>query len=347
MKIKNPFYMQKNDRQALIVLLAIIIVCFSLAFVIGRKDESQSPNKQVSIKQASKEHPVYYKEEGMVHELFPFDPNTANADELERLGLEPWQAKSIIRFREKGGIFSRPSDFARVYGITKKTYETLLPFVHIADDYKPASEFYGHEPRKRATPYYNSTNFYGKDRQNEGRYEVRKAYEERKAYEVRKGYEEKGEKNKEGEKNENEYKNLSKYNRPQKMKPGEHVAINTADTTELMKVPGIGSYYAKAIVKYRKQLGGFVHIEQLAEIKDFPSSAIDFIEIDAAQISQININKLSFAQLCRHPYINTTQAKKIRDYRNKKGPLKNLNELKLLNGFSTDEIERLKPYVTF
>lgn len=339
MNIKNPFYMQKNDRQALIVLLAIIIVCFSLAFVIGRKDESQSPNKQVSIKQASKEHPAYYKEEGMVHELFPFDPNTANADELERLGLKSWQVKSIIRFREKGGIFSRPSDLARVYGITKRTYEILLPFIHIADDYKPASEFYGHESQKRSTPYYNSnsTNFYGKNHQNEGRM----------TYEGRKGDEEKGEKNKEGEKSENEYKNTTKYNRPQKMKPGEHVSINTADTTELMKVPGIGSYYAKAIVKYRKQLGGFVHIEQLAEIKDFPSSAIDFIEIDAAQISHININKLSFAQLCRHPYINTTQAKKIRDYRNKKGPLKNLNELKLLNGFSTDEIERLKPYVTF
>ena len=333
MNIKNPFYLQKNDRQALIVLLAIIIVCLSLAFFIGGKDESQTTNPQIAIKQATQEHPAYYKEEGIVHELFLFDPNTANADELEKLGLEPWQAKSIIRFREKGGIFSRPSDFARVYGITKKTYETLLPFIHIADDYKPASEFYGHESRKRTTPYSNhsSTNYHGKNYKYEGK----------KTYEVRKEYEEKG------EKKENEYKNTSKFNRPQKMKPGEHIAINTADTTELMKVPGIGNYYAKAIVKYRKQLGGFVHIEQLAEIKDFPSSAIDFMEIDAARISKININKLSFSQLCRHPYINTTQAKEIRDYRNKKGPLKNLDELRLLNGFSTDEIERLKPYVSF
>lgn len=86
----------------------------------------------------------------MVHELFPFDPNTASAEDFERLGLESWQARSIIRFREKGGIFSRPSDFARVYGITKKTYEVLLPFIQIADDYKPAADFYGKKDMEEA-----------------------------------------------------------------------------------------------------------------------------------------------------------------------------------------------------
>ena len=174
MKFKDIFYLQKKDRQALLTLLAIMIACVSLTFLIQEKQndapvtsqlDSTNSNQEkdassAKIHHASKSHPLYSKEEGMVHELFPFDPNTASAEDFERLGLESWQARSIIRFREKGGIFSRPSDFARVYGITKKTYEVLLPFIQIADDYKPAADFYGKEgygrSGRRNTPYYNN-----------------------------------------------------------------------------------------------------------------------------------------------------------------------------------------------
>ena len=146
MKFEDIFYLQKKDRQALLTLLAIMIACVSLTFLILEKQEDAPVTSQLDstnsnqekdassakIHYASKSHPLYSKEEGMVHELFPFDPNTASAEDFERLGLESWQARSIIRFREKGGIFSRPSDFARVYGITKRTYEVLLPFIQIA-----------------------------------------------------------------------------------------------------------------------------------------------------------------------------------------------------------------------
>ena len=134
MKFKDIFYLQKKDRQALLTLLAIMIVCVSLTFLIQEKQDDAPVTSQLDstnsnqekdatsakIHHASKSHPLYSKEEGMVHELFPFDPNTASAEDFERLGLESWQARSIIRFREKGGIFSRPSDFARVYGINQE-----------------------------------------------------------------------------------------------------------------------------------------------------------------------------------------------------------------------------------
>ena len=156
MNIKDLFYLQKNDRQALFALLAILVVCLTLVVVIGSSDDGKEAN-QVLVQQATSKHPVYYQNEGKVHELFPFDPNTADSTCFKRLGLGSWQIRSIYRFREKGGIFSRPSDFARVYGITKKTYEALLPFIRIADDFKQASEFYGNERyergRRRYTPF--------------------------------------------------------------------------------------------------------------------------------------------------------------------------------------------------
>lgn len=339
MKFKDIFYLQKKDRQALLTLLAIIIVCVSLTFLVQEKQEDAPVTSQLDstnsnqekdassakIHHASKSHPLYSKEEGMVHELFPFDPNTASAEDFERLGLESWQARSIIRFREKGGIFSRPSDFARVYGITKRTYEVLLPFIQIADDYKPAADFYGKEgygrSGRRYTPYYN-------DR------------EER--------YRRYAQDNTSPSEGKAEGKTGTKvYSYPHKLRANEHIEINGADTTLLMKIPGIGSYYASRIVRYRERLGGFASAQQLEEIDGLPESSIAYIKIDEQQIHKMNLNKLTLNQLKKHPYLNFYQAKEICDYRRLKGPLHSIEDLKLLKDFPPDEIERLKPYICF
>ena len=338
MKFEDIFYLQKKDRQALLTLLAIMIVCISLTFLIQKKPENTPVASQLDsidgsqkkdatssmVQHASKSHPLYSKEEGMVHELFPFDPNTASAEDFERLGLESWQARSIIRFREKGGIFSHPSDFARVYGITKRTYEVLLPFIQIADDYKPAADFYGKEgygrSGRRYTPYYNNRE------ERYRRYAQDNASSEGKA----------------------EDKTETKvYSYPHKLRANEHIEINGADTTLLMKIPGIGSYYASRIVRYRERLGGFASAQQLEEIDGLPESSIAYIKIDEQQIRKMNLNKLTLNQLKKHPYLNFYQAKEICDYRRLKGPLHSIEDLKLLKDFPPDEIERLKPYICF
>lgn len=59
-------------------------------------------------------------------------------------------------------------------------------------------------------------------------------------------------------------KGNSSYTR--KFAKGTVVEINSADTTVLKGVPGIGSTFANRIVKYRNLLGGFCHIEQLKEV---------------------------------------------------------------------------------
>ena len=114
-----------------------------------------------------------------------------------------------------------------------------------------------------------------------------------------------------------------------------------------MKIPGIGNYYAKQIVRYRERLGGFVSAEQLREIENFPESALPYIHINPQAIKKWNINQLNLQQLRRHPYINFYQAKAICDYRRLRGPLKNLDELKLLKDFPPEEIKRLQPYILF
>ena len=48
-------------------------------------------------------------------ESFPFNPNTVSLSDLMRLGFSEKQAQSIINYREKGGRFRRPSDFAKSF----------------------------------------------------------------------------------------------------------------------------------------------------------------------------------------------------------------------------------------
>lgn len=134
---------------------------------------------------------------------------------------------------------------------------------------------------------------------------------------------------------------------PIKIKEGEHIVLNTADTAQLKKVPGIGTYYAKEILRYGKWLGGYVHVDQLDEIEGFPQEAKKYFVVQSASPKKLNVNRLSLSELRRHPYINYYQAKAITDYRRLHGPLKSLDDLSLSSDFPPQAIERLKPYVEF
>ena len=134
---------------------------------------------------------------------------------------------------------------------------------------------------------------------------------------------------------------------PVKIGENEHVVLNTADTTELRKVPGIGVYYAKEIVRYGKWLGGFVSVDQLDEIEGFPQEAKKYFVVQGASPHKLNVNKLSLQELRKHPYINYYMAKTIVDYRRLHGDIKSLEDLRFSKDFPPEAIRRLMPYVEY
>lgn len=134
---------------------------------------------------------------------------------------------------------------------------------------------------------------------------------------------------------------------PVKIKPGEHIVLNTADTSQLKRVPGIGSGFARAIVSYGRRLGGYVSVEQLREIDNFPESAIAYFVVKHPVVSRLNLNRLPLSSLRRHPYIGFYQAKTIIEYRRLHGRINSLDDLKLCKDFTPEAIERLRPYVEF
>lgn len=64
-------------------------------------------------------------------ESFPFNPNTADQEQLMRLGFSQKQAASIIRYREKGGRFRRKEDFASSFVVSDSIYRRLEKYIDI------------------------------------------------------------------------------------------------------------------------------------------------------------------------------------------------------------------------
>lgn len=135
-----------------------------------------------------------------------------------------------------------------------------------------------------------------------------------------------------------------------KLEVGETIELNTADTTTLKRIPGIGTAYANRIVKYRNLLGGFYEIKQLKEVwgldDDLYKKILPYITI-TPKTQKINLNSIEFEELRKHPYINYKQAKVIIDIRTRKGNIESLERLSLLEEFSEADLKRLSKYLSF
>ena len=135
---------------------------------------------------------------------------------------------------------------------------------------------------------------------------------------------------------------------PQKFSEHTILPLNETDTTQLKRIPGIGSYYARKIIQYRERLGGFISTSQLKEIEGLPQGIEKWFNIDNnVEIRKIKINHSDFKGLVRHPYLSYEQVKVISDFIRLRGSIKSFDDLKLSKEFSPKDFERLKPYIDF
>lgn len=138
----------------------------------------------------------------------------------------------------------------------------------------------------------------------------------------------------------------NKKNTVKKLSQGEFVDINTADTAELKRIPGIGSYFARRIVELRQRRQAFVSPEELLSIRNFPETALTYMTA-SQNFAKIRINQSSLQQLKAHPLINYTQATDILRYRRLNGNIRSVNDISNLPSFTPEQLARLKPFLLF
>jgi len=127
------------------------------------------------------------------------------------------------------------------------------------------------------------------------------------------------------------------------------VAMNIADTSAWKEMKGIGSGYARRIVKYRNMLGGFVHKEQLLEVYGFPEETYTELEayltIDTMYVEQIPINTATAKELASHPYIDWKVARSIVAIREQHGPYESLDSIQKSDLVSPDLYRKIVSYL--
>jgi competence protein ComEA len=222
--------------------------------------------------------------------LFVFDPNTATAEEWKRLGIKDKTVQTILNYRSKGGSFKKPEDISRIYGLSAKDVERLLPYVTIENN--PASHA---SPQNTPAATTTEPTFTAKE------------------------------------------------------KIAKPIDINTADTAEWKTLKGIGSFYAKKIVGFREKLGGFHSIQQIAETYGLPDSTFQSIKPYLLQsttgLKQIDLNAATVEELKVHPYIKTTIAKAIVNYRESHGVFKSVADLQKLGAIDDELFKKIAPYL--
>lgn len=148
---KDYFYFSKADKRAVLIWVLLICLLFAGGVLYATfKEETPLPEENLreidsflaSVQEQEKEFTAARRanfrkprEEAV---LSSFDPNEADSAAFVRLGLPPFMARNILRYREKGGVFRSVESFAKVYGLSTEQYETLKPYIRIGEEYLPA-----------------------------------------------------------------------------------------------------------------------------------------------------------------------------------------------------------------
>lgn len=290
--MRRFFYLQRNDRRTLTVLVAMAVVAVAVIVGVGNGGKSDAEAMADSAKAVASGHRANYSRtysaptyavEGRAVRLTTFDPNTADSSQLLSLGLAPWQVRAIYRYRAAGGVYTKPSDFARLYGLTAGQYKRLEPYIRISADYRPAADAYAVEPRNmhlRDTARYplkikptqrialnDADTAALKTVPGIGSWFARKIVDYRDRLG---GYHDVG-----------QLLEISGFPTTalQYFVLGSRnlrrINLNSASMSQLRRHPYIGFYQAKTIIDHRRMKGPLRGMEELGLYRDFPKEAVD------------------------------------------------------------------------
>lgn len=360
---KKYFVSTSSERRGFVVLVILLLLALSFFFVKQYIYE-KAPKLTITyteleeIKELEEKETTYQKE--LVKEkitLFQFNPNEISQKEWQNLGFSEKQAQSIIKFRSKGFEFKQKSDLKKLYVVDDKKYQQLKPFIILPkQNIKKEQYQYRILLLSSKIPVYNGLEDYGQVfyKKNDSIY---------KYYSV--SFSDWNSANQQLEainaKGNNEAfitklpSDFHVYPIKQKKKNYKKaipkvIELNSADTTALKKLKGIGSYYANKIIKYRERLGGFYAINQLKEVYGIKPEIIEknkaFINIDSTLVHKINVNTATKEELKQHPYIKWNVANSIVLYRINHGDYKTVQNIQNSDLVNDELYRKIVKYLT-
>lgn len=244
-------------------------------------------------------------------ESFSFDPNTVSQPDLQRLGLSPKQATSFIKYRDR---LSRP--FQSADELDKIRILNDDQKTHLKRLARIAPTALVQRDAPTTSP---ASNFKQPDEPNSS---APTTYGSRPA-----------------------------TPKPYNATPVFTLDINTATALDLEQIPGIGPYWAKRLLTFRDQLGGFVSIPQIGTTYGLPDSTfqgmLSFLEQPGPVYRKLAVNLLTTEELKSHPYLGYKLANIMVKFREQNGPFKSMEDLRRIRIFDQATEKKLAPYLDF
>lgn len=127
------------------------------------------------------------------------------------------------------------------------------------------------------------------------------------------------------------------------------VELNSATEQELLKLPGVTTWLARQIIRYKEALGGFYTAKQLTEVYGLDSATWELIEehvvVNPFAVRKIDLNRASVRALAHHPYISWELAQAI-DTSRRHQPFVSSDELISRGLVPLALYLKLRPYLT-
>ena len=128
------------------------------------------------------------------------------------------------------------------------------------------------------------------------------------------------------------------------------IDINRADSAQLLPLPGIGPVFAGRIIRYRDLLGGYISESQLSEVYGLPRETIETISgqlvIDTSAVRKLELNRATFRELLRHPYLEYGDVQALVSFRDFKDTIRSFRELQLNHILPDSLLLRIRPYLS-
>jgi competence protein ComEA len=144
------FSFTRKDRIAVLIILVIGSGFVAMPYFFGVRKKPQPVNEklqqQIASLQESKGKQSFSNEKdgnsnwqkpstsptASTGTVFQFDPNTLDEEGWIKLGIREKTAKTIIKYRSKGGKFRTPEDLRKIWGLRKEDADRIIPYAIIA-----------------------------------------------------------------------------------------------------------------------------------------------------------------------------------------------------------------------
>lgn len=363
------FYFTLTERRGIVSLLCMIgLVWVMQAFVPRMITDGKDPS--FYLIEQDDTFPETHIETGELTEAnsepFHFNPNTLDKAGFQQLGLSPKTAQSIVNYRSKGGQFRKPEDFKKIYTLEEEDYKRLLPFIDLNDDFEPslpkASEKkYSGQPVDPNTAdstqlieiglkpkvVKNLLNYRRKGGFIKTVEDIKKIWGmDDDQYERVAPHLFVAEKT--GEENEKQFKYTPKPITEEER--NIRLDINSASEAEFEFLYGIGPGYARRIVEFRDNLGGFHTIDQVEETWGFPDSTFQKIKpnlIIETPPGKIKLNHADIETLGKHPYIDWKKAKLLVRYREQHGDYNSRADVLKIKVLTPEWVDQVAVYFDY